>query len=209
MILWLAGGPLSRATAMSFFAALLFHVVTQRAGSPLLLVPSVPALITPLIAVALWPQAGILPQGVLLVFTGLAGLQAGRMLIAGGAVAPVPKSFAAPRPAPAPRPPPPITAADGELSLEALTEAKAEAEAANQAKSAFLAMATRSARPERHTGMTQALAPIRLSPAQLGRLTVIRSRASRCWRSSTTSSTCPRSRPASWSWRPSSSTWPT
>src|SRR5258705_5733930 len=28
VILWLAGGPLGQATAMSFFAALLFHVVT-------------------------------------------------------------------------------------------------------------------------------------------------------------------------------------
>jgi signal transduction histidine kinase/AmiR/NasT family two-component response regulator len=177
VILWLAGGPLGQATAMSFFAALLFHVATQRAGSPLLLVPSIPALATPLIAVALWPQAGILPQGVLLVFTGLAGGQAGRMLIAGSAAALAPKPFPAPRPAPAPRPPPPITAADGELSLEALTEAKAEAEAANQAKSAFLAIMSHEIRTPLNgiLGMAQALAADpALSPAQLSRVTVIR-----------------------------------
>jgi len=177
VILWLAGGPLGQATAMSFFAALLFHVVTQRAGSPLLLVPSVPALVTPLITVLLWPQAEILPQAVLLIFTGLAGGQAGRMLIASSAVALVPESFPAPRPAPAPRPPPPITAADGELSLEALTEAKAEAEAANQAKSAFLAIMSHEIRTPLNgiLGMTQALAADpALSPSQLARLTVIR-----------------------------------
>ena len=121
VILWLAGGPLGQATAMSFFAALLFHVVTQRAGSPLLLVPSIPALATPLIAVALWPQAEILPQGVLLIFTGLAGVQAGRMLIADSAAAPVPKPSRAPRPTPAPRPAPTITAVYSELSIEDLT----------------------------------------------------------------------------------------
>jgi signal transduction histidine kinase/ActR/RegA family two-component response regulator len=177
VILWLAGGPLGQATAMSFFAALLFYVATQRAGSPLLLVSSVPALATPLIAVALWPQAEILPQGVLLIFTGLAGGQAGRMLIAGGAVARVPEPFPKRRPAPAPRPPPPVSAADGELSFEALAEAKAEAEAANQAKSAFLAIMSHEIRTPLNgiLGMTQALAADpALTPAQLSRLTVIR-----------------------------------
>jgi signal transduction histidine kinase/AmiR/NasT family two-component response regulator len=177
VILWLAGGPLGQATAMSFFAALLFHVATQRGGSPLLLVPAVPALATPLIAVALWPQAQLLPQAVLLIFTGLAGGQAGWMLIAGSAVALAPKPFAAPRPAPAPRPPPTNIAADGELSFEALAEAKAEAEAANQAKSAFLAIMSHEIRTPLNgiLGMTQALAADpTLSPAQLARLAVIR-----------------------------------
>ncbi|WP_331086349.1 ATP-binding protein [Phenylobacterium sp.] len=175
VILWLAGGPLGQATAMSFFAALLFHVATQRIGSRLLLIPSLPALATPLFAVVLWPQADILHQGVLLILTGLAAGQAGRMLVAGCAVAPGP--FPAPRPAPAPRRPSPITAADGDLSFEALAEAKAEAEAANHAKSAFLAIMSHEIRTPLNgiLGMTQALAADpALSPAQLGRLTVIR-----------------------------------
>jgi signal transduction histidine kinase/ActR/RegA family two-component response regulator len=178
MILWLAGG-LGQATAMSFFAALLFHVATRRAGSPLLLVPAVPALATPLLAVALWPQAGVVQQAVLLVLTGVAAGLAGWMLIAASGVVLVPEPSRAPRPepAPAPQPRPPIAAADGDLSFEALAEAKAEAEAANQAKSAFLAIMSHEIRTPLNgiLGMTQALAAdTALSPAQRDRLTVIR-----------------------------------
>ena len=96
VILWLAGGPLGQAMAMSVFAALWFHVATQRGGSPLLLAPSLPALATPRLAVVLWPQADILHQGVLLILTGLGAGQAGRLLVTGSALAPVPERRPAP-----------------------------------------------------------------------------------------------------------------
>ncbi|MCR5881037.1 HAMP domain-containing sensor histidine kinase [Phenylobacterium sp. J367] len=84
------------------------------------------------------------------------------------------------------------------------------AEAANAAKSTFLATMSHEIRTPLNgvLGMAQAMSADKLTPVQRDRLSVIQQSGRRCSPSSTTCSTSRRSRPASWNWRPSSSTWP-
>jgi signal transduction histidine kinase/ActR/RegA family two-component response regulator len=164
VLIWSGGDAMAMAAAMSFFATLLFYLATQRAGSPALLVAALPALIAPLLAPILFPRATLLEEFVLLMMNalvvGLSGWVMARSLVAPVAVT------AAARPADI-----------GQPSLESLTEAKAEAEAANQAKSAFLAIMSHEIRTPLNgmLGMTQALAcDPALNSSQRQRLAVIR-----------------------------------
>jgi signal transduction histidine kinase/AmiR/NasT family two-component response regulator len=174
VILWSGGGPVGQVAAMAFFAALLFHIISWRSGSPALMASAVPAFIAPLLAPLLVPPGALPDQVVVMLVAALAVGHAG-LLFAMRLVDAMRTAPAAAAPAPAPRPRAPL--ADGELSLEALAEAKAEAEAANKAKSAFLAIMSHEIRTPLNgmLGMTQALArDPSLNSSQRQRLAVIR-----------------------------------
>ena len=96
---------------------------------------------------------------------------------------------------------------------QALIRAKEGAEAANHAKSAFLATMSHEIRTPLNgvLGMAQAMAAGPLEPAQRERLDVIRQSGETLLAVLNDVLDLPRSRPASWSWRRSSSTsarWP-
>ena len=179
-ILWSGGGALGMAAAMSLFAALLFHVTTHRGRSPGLVVAASPTLAAPLLTPLLFPQAAFLDQLAVLLLTGLVVAQAG-FFLGRGLIDARHEAARALRPAPrTARPatePPRVALAGDEMTLEKLAEAKAEAEAANQAKSAFLAIMSHEIRTPLNgiLGMTQALvADPSLNSQQRQRLAVIR-----------------------------------
>jgi signal transduction histidine kinase/AmiR/NasT family two-component response regulator len=183
-ILWSGPGLLAQAIAMTFYAALLFYLSSRRAGSPALLATAVPALAAPLVTPLYYPQAGFREQATILIVAGLAVAQAGLVLLssllepANRQTAPATPPGARVLPPPPPKPPE-VDVPDGDYAaaLRSLAEAKAEAEAANQAKSAFLAIMSHEIRTPLNgiLGMAQALAADdSMDSAQRQRLALIR-----------------------------------
>jgi C4-dicarboxylate-specific signal transduction histidine kinase len=99
--------------------------------------------------------------------------------------------------------PPPPPGRTGGAAHRGTGRRAQQAEAANQAKSAFLANMSHEIRTPMNAiiGLTHLLRRAGATPEQAERLDKIDGAAGTCCRSSTTSSTCPRSRPASCNWK--------
>jgi signal transduction histidine kinase/AmiR/NasT family two-component response regulator len=172
VVFWGCRGPAGQACAMGFFAALFLYLVARRDGCLATSVPILPALAAPVVTALLFPvpfpaQAAVITLGALM------GGASAFLLLRGGP--PTPVAAAPPAPTPPARHTPP--ADDEELSIEALRQAKADAEAASQAKSAFLATMSHEIRTPLNgvLGMTQALvADQSLTHGQRAKLQTIR-----------------------------------
>jgi two-component system, sensor histidine kinase len=90
-----------------------------------------------------------------------------------------------------------------------LARARFEAESANRAKSEFLANMSHEIRTPMNAiiGLSHLAFKTQLTPKQRDYVSKVTTPARRCWRSSTTFSTSPRSRPASWILRAPISNW--